>query len=140
MMHDEQGMQADLAAFEISFSPQFVQVLRPPSLYCPPEQISQRVSVPLAQGLLYPSPTAQDEHGTHADFESFGLSLALQGMQELSPPTLTAFLLQASHTVLLPPITQLDIKPSPMPHVAHGTHADFESFGLSLSRQVVQEL
>ena len=74
----------------------------------------------------------------HADFDSFGRSLSSQGVQGFSPPTLMELALQVSQMVSSPPRMHPDTKPSPSPQVRHGTQADFDPFGRSLSPQEVQ--
>ena len=73
-----------------------------------------------------------------ADLESFGKKLSEQAEQEPQPPTLIEVASQGSHTVSGPPETHSETMPSPRPQERHGTQADFDPFGRSLSPQVVQ--
>jgi hypothetical protein len=85
---DKHGTQADLAAFEISFSPHGWQDPRPPSLYSPSPQASHCVFIPSEHGDRNPSPTAQDKHGTQADLAAFESSFSPQAWHMPNPPSL----------------------------------------------------
>jgi hypothetical protein len=132
--HDEHGMQADLATFEISFSPQAWHLLRPPSLYSPSPQATHSVSVPSLQGDSCPSPTAQDEHGIQADLAAFEITFSPQAWHSLRPPSLYSPSLQATHSVSVPSL-QGKTHPSPTAQDEHGTQADLASFEISFSPQ-----
>jgi len=139
--HVAHGTQADPDSFGLSLSPQVMHALSPPTLAEFALQASQVVSLPpTTQPDTKPSPRPQVAHGTQADCDKFGLSLGPQVVQELSPPTLTAFASHASQIVSLPPITQPDTNPSPKPQVVHGTQADCDKFGLSLEPHAAHEV
>ena len=73
-----------------------------------------------------------------ADFDPLGRSLSGQDVQDSIPPTLMESMPHVSQTVSSPPTTHSDTKPSPRPQERHGTQADFDPFGRSLSPQEVQ--
>jgi hypothetical protein len=133
------GMHADFDPFGRSLSRQGMQDFSPPTLTELALHVSQVVSSPpRIHPDMKPSPRPQEMHGMHADFEPFGRSLSSQGVQEFSPPTLIELALHISQTVSSPPRMHSETKPSPSPHVRHGTQADFDPFGRSLSGQGVQ--
>jgi hypothetical protein len=135
--HDEHGIHADLAAFEISFSPHTWHAPSPPSLYSPSLHWRHTVSTPSEQDDIYPSPTAHDEHGMHADLTSFEISFSPQARHSPSPPGLYSPSPQAMHCVSRPS-EHNDTSPNPTAQEAHGIQALCSSFSMLFSGQGVQ--
>jgi hypothetical protein len=76
---DLHGIQADLALFAISLTPQVLHVFSPPSLNSPRSHGPQTASVVEVHGLTIPSPTAQDRQELH--FVDLGVFANVPGSQ-----------------------------------------------------------
>jgi hypothetical protein len=130
----EHGMQVDLAAFEISLTPQALHFFKPPSLYSPLLHSMHSVSTPSEHREIYSSPAAHDEHGIQADFAAFEISFSPHAKHAPSPPSLHSSLLHSIHSVSMPS-EHGDAYPSPTAHDEHGIQADFAAFEISFSPQ-----